>query len=87
MIDSWLEKTGQKWLVAEKGGSKEGKCTYADLSFLPWGNNAGWLLGKDLFEGGKKYQHYYEWMERIKARPAAAEMAKEKADAMSKASH
>lgn len=82
VIDGWLAKTGQKWLVAEEEGKgSEGKCTYADLSFVPWGANVNWLMGKDVFEGGK-YNHYNEWMERLKARPAVAAMLKEKAEAM-----
>lgn len=86
VIDGFLGKTGQEWLVAD-GGDKKGKCTYADISFIPWGNNLGWLLGRDLFEGGSKYPHYHAWMERLKARPAVAASLKEQADVKAKSAH
>jgi len=78
VIDSHLKKHNLKYLVAD-AENPEGKASYADISFVPWGVNAGWLLGKDIFADGQ-YASYKAWIDRVSARPAVKESLEHKAE-------
>lgn len=77
VIDAYLKKHGLKWLVAD-AENPEGKASYADISFVPWGVNAAGVVGKDIFADGA-YGAYKGWMDRVCARPAVKEALEEKA--------
>lgn len=83
VIDGWLKKTGQKYLVADEE-HKEGKYTFADLSFVPWGANVPWVMGKNVFENGQ-FADYKAWMDRVCARPAVKAALEHKAELAKKA--
>ncbi|KAK7413718.1 hypothetical protein QQX98_007433 [Neonectria punicea] len=62
VLDNILE--GKEWLVG-------GKCTYADLAFVPW-NTLVAVIGDTMekFEIDTKYKNYTAWHNRMLARPA-----------------
>ena len=47
-----------------------GKCSYADLAFVPWSAVGGWLLGVDDKEIASQYPNYSTWLGRLMSRPA-----------------
>jgi len=61
VLNSVLE--GKDYLVGDK-------CTYADLSFIPWAAGAPFALGEHKVDFEKEYPNYHAWMERLMARPA-----------------
>ena len=78
VLDQHLAKTGSSYLVGDK-------CTYADLSFLPWINLLNMLLEKD--EADKlsaELPHYTKWKEALFARPAVMKTFADRAKAMEK---
>ena len=77
VIDAHLKKHHLKWLVAD-AENPEGKASYADISFVPWGMGAAVVAGKDIFAEGA-YGAYKAWMDRVCARPAVKEALEEKA--------
>ncbi|OQV10201.1 Glutathione S-transferase, domain-containing protein [Cladophialophora immunda] len=62
VLDTHLANTKQAYLVGEK-------CTYADLSFVPWANLAKGLL-KELGQEKRldKFTQYNEWLGRLNSR-------------------
>lgn len=67
----------RQWLVG-------GKCTYADLCFVPWQELVPFIIG-----GKELVQHLLEqhpnvqvWMDRMKAMPEVRKVLQEKSDAM-----
>ncbi|KPM44376.1 hypothetical protein AK830_g2176 [Neonectria ditissima] len=62
VLDKILE--GKEWLVG-------GKCTYADLAFVPW-NTFVPAVGNTVekYEIETKYKNYWAWHQRMLARPA-----------------
>ncbi|KAK5949105.1 hypothetical protein OHC33_009846 [Knufia fluminis] len=77
VIDSHLKKHNLKYLVPDEQ-NPEGKPTYADIAFVPWGVNVGWLMGKDVFADGE-YPAYKGWFDRVTARAAVKEALDHKA--------
>ena len=73
VVDRHLREHGTGWLVG-------GKCTYADLVWVPWD-----MLMPFLLSDGQKvldeHPHFKKWHEAMMARPAVAKMAEEKAKA------
>ncbi|KAK2746056.1 glutathione S- transferase, nitrogen catabolite repression regulator [Myotisia sp. PD_48] len=73
-----------KWLAGgDDGGDGKGprqfllgdKCSYADLSFVPWNLYAPCMaLNVTPEELEKEFPYFSAWMERMKARPAVAAM-------------
>ncbi|KAG9246796.1 glutathione S-transferase [Calycina marina] len=57
--------TGKKYLVGEK-------CTIADISFVPWNEMLGFILGDKLasWDVEKNYPAYHAWHQSLLARPA-----------------
>lgn len=56
-----------------------GKCTYADLAFIPWFKSVPIAFGDEEVDLAKEYPNFGAWMERLSARPAvqkAAELQK-----------
>lgn len=78
VINAHLERTGQRYLVADEVHTG-GKLSVADIAFVPWGVNAAILAGgeDELFAGGKNAA-YREWLDRVTAEPFVAEALKEK---------
>lgn len=62
---------GKEYLVGDK-------CTYADLSFIPWATIAPFAMGEHKIDLGKEYPNYHAWMERLMARPAVKKVLAEK---------
>ncbi|KAL8952834.1 MAG: hypothetical protein Q9222_001269 [Ikaeria aurantiellina] len=74
VLDSTLVE--KEYLVGDK-------CSYADLSFIPWATLVPSLLGgveKD--EIARDAPHYSAWLDRLTARPAVKKVLEEKAEAM-----
>ena len=82
VIDSHLKKHNLKYLVAD-AQNPEGKPTYADIAFIPWGVSTAWLTGKDIFADGE-YSAYKGWIDRLTARHAVKEALDHKAELTSK---
>ncbi|KAL8736069.1 MAG: hypothetical protein Q9181_002583 [Wetmoreana brouardii] len=60
-----------------------GKCSYADLAFIPWATLAPSLLGGVEKEDiARETPHYSAWLDRLTARPAVRKVLEEKAEAM-----
>ncbi len=59
----------QDWLVG-------GKCTIADLSFIPWNAFAGKIMG-DKLDMEKMYPAVAKWTAAMHARPAVAKVLAE----------
>ena len=70
---------GKQWLVGDK-------CTYADLSFIPWAKGAPNLLGGKEVDFKKEYPNYDAWLQRMYARPAVKRMMEEQDKAKAAAS-
>ncbi|CAF9941178.1 MAG: glutathione S- transferase, nitrogen catabolite repression regulator [Alectoria fallacina] len=59
------------------------KCTYADLSFVTWYQLAPYITGDTKIDFKGDYPHYYDWMERLTARPAVKKVLEDKQKASS----
>jgi glutathione S-transferase len=75
VLDSVLRKN--KYLVGDK-------CTYADLSFIPWHNMIPFILGEDKLDIAGTYPRYHAWMGDMLARPAIKKVLQDKANAVGK---
>lgn len=67
--------SGKEYLVGDK-------CSYADLSFIPWALLAPDLLGDEKIDFAAEYPNYHAWLERLLARPAVKKVLKEKEEAI-----
>ena len=65
--------SGKEYLVGDK-------CSYADLSFIPWAVVAPMILGEE-FDFAAEYPNYHAWLERLLARPAVKKVLKDKEEA------
>ena len=70
VIDSYLERENLQFLVRDVDDAGKvignGKFSFADLSFVPWHGLIDFVAGdKDIFKGGKKYEHYKAWIDRV----------------------
>lgn len=54
VIDAHLKETGTGWLVGDK-------CTYADLSFIPWDMMLGFLMGDEAPAILEAHPHFKKW--------------------------
>ncbi|KAI1778210.1 glutathione transferase [Hypoxylon cercidicola] len=72
VVDSTLGKQRQKlglavddavWLVGDK-------CTYADLSFIPWNTLLGTLFPRGTLDIKQEFPEYYQWNANMAKRPA-----------------
>ena len=77
VINSHLQETGTSWLVGDK-------CTYADLSFIPWDMMLGFLMGDEAQPILEQNPHFKQWHERLMARPAVQKIAQDKQKAAMK---
>ncbi|RYP83973.1 hypothetical protein DL770_005275 [Monosporascus sp. CRB-9-2] len=67
-VDEMLRVTGVLEKALEKGDWLVGdKCTYADLSFIPWQRAVPKFAGEDIYE---KFPKVGAWMKRMESRPA-----------------
>jgi len=77
VLEGWLAQQ-KKDAAGVEGGVSNGtsddgpwlvgsKCTYADLSFIPWQKIVAHLLSKDEYDEDK-YPHVKDWMDRMCAR-------------------
>jgi len=78
VIDATLKKSGGEWLVGDK-------CSYADLSFVPW----YWLCPAIMGEGfnkewESKYPTSWAWYQRMQARSAVKKAREDREKAMAK---
>lgn len=71
VLDGQLAKTGG-WLVGSK-------CTYADLSFVPWDNMIGFIMGEDGQSVFDNAPHFKKWHEAMSQRPAVKKVNEYKA--------
>ncbi|KAL3255725.1 hypothetical protein ABHI18_008098 [Aspergillus niger] len=69
--------TDREWLVGDK-------CTYADLSFVPWQDLVPLVVGDQrvVQELTEQFPHVEAWMQRMRARPEVQKVLKEKSEAM-----
>lgn len=77
VLDNHLAKTGTGWLVGNK-------CTYADLSFVPWDMMLPFLMGDEGTKVMESAPHFKKWHDAMMARPAVAKIAQDKQAASSK---
>ena len=71
VLDMALE--GKEWLVG-------GKCSYADLSFVPWATMVEFVYPEGVKEINQ-LPNYKPWMDRMLTRPAVKKILEEKAKA------
>ena len=76
VLDSVLAKNGGGYLVG-------GKCSYADLSFIPWALFVPGLGIPD-FDIEKECPHYSAWLKSLTERPAVSKVLKDKEAAAAK---
>ncbi|KAJ5110085.1 hypothetical protein N7532_002730 [Penicillium argentinense] len=71
------ELSERQWLVG-------GKCTYADLVFLPWQDMVSWMMGDGWDEGefARQFPFVTAWVARMKQLPEVAQVLFEKQQAM-----
>lgn len=69
VLNRVLEK--QDWLAG-------GKYSYVDVAFVPWYEVVPWAASEIDLE--KEFPKLYEWLNRIKSRPAVAKVLKDKAE-------
>lgn len=72
VLERALRDNGGLWLVGDK-------CTYADLSFVPWQQKARKFGGEDLYE---KYPLVGAWMERMERRDSVMKVGKDQEEAV-----
>ncbi|KAF2083209.1 glutathione S-transferase [Saccharata proteae CBS 121410] len=70
VIDRHLAKQGTAYLVGSK-------CTYADLSFVPWHQMLGFLMGPD-FDPSKEAPYFARWNKTLMERDSVKKIAEEK---------
>lgn len=58
-----------------------GKCSYADLAFVPWYQLAPFLDQKGTLDLDKNYPNYAKWMMSLLERPAVKKVLADKAEA------
>ena len=58
---------GKEYLVGDK-------CTYADLSFIPWAAIGSRLFAQEKIDPEKDYPNYHAWLKRLHARPAVVKI-------------
>jgi len=78
VVDKHLE--GKEWLVGDK-------CTYADLAWLPWGNNVPVLMIDQEGFSIDEYPNYKAWMERMVTRPKVAKVLQDREKAIAEEKH
>ena len=64
---------GKKWLVGDK-------CTFADLSFLPWHGIVPAIWKDEKLDIAGKYPDYHRWTEEMSARPAVKRAREKEAE-------
>ena len=64
-----------------------GKCSYADLSFVPWFNMLPFLFEDEKLDVASDYPNYNAWMERLLARPAVRTVLEAKQAAIANSTH
>ena len=67
---------GKEYLVGNK-------CSYADLSFIPWYGMVDFILGDSKLDLKKDYPNYAAWIDRLLARPTVKKIMADKTKAMS----
>ncbi|OJI98054.1 hypothetical protein ASPVEDRAFT_24961 [Aspergillus versicolor CBS 583.65] len=72
VLEKALKDNGGQWLVGDK-------CTYADLSFVPWQQKARIFGGEDLYE---KFPLVGAWMERMEGRDSVKKVVKDQEEAV-----
>ena len=70
VLNNWLD--GKEYLVGNK-------CTYADLSFIPWYTGVAMAMEGVEIDMAKEYPHWHAWMERLQARPAVQKVSQDQA--------
>ncbi|KXG52878.1 uncharacterized protein PGRI_081340 [Penicillium griseofulvum] len=78
-VTSVLDKAlqGRQWLVGDK-------CTYADLSFVPWQDLLSFFHGDQVETLARDFPNVDAWMGRMRARDDVKKVLEEKALAMEK---
>jgi len=62
--DDYLRDGGREWLVG-------GKCTYADIAFIPWDNGLSqFIFSEGEVDWEKEFPDFSAWRQRLLARPA-----------------
>lgn len=77
VLDTHLKGEGTGWLVG-------GKCTYADLAFVPWHVLLSYLLGETQIDIEGKYPDYDKWTKRLVERDSVKKILEDRAKAMGK---
>ena len=78
-------------LLSDKEYLVGGKCSYADLAFIPWYQLVPFLQTKvteeqkEMLDLEKKYPHHAKWMKAMLERPAVKKVLAAKAEAMAAA--
>jgi len=54
VLDKHLKDNGTGWLVGDK-------CTYADLSFVPWDMMLTFLMGEEAVRLKERYPDFTNW--------------------------
>ncbi|KAF2147122.1 uncharacterized protein K452DRAFT_314344 [Aplosporella prunicola CBS 121167] len=75
VIDRHLKKQGTPYLVGDK-------CTYADLSFIPWYSSMPQWFPE--FDYKTEHPTFAKWLQAIMERPAAKKVAQDKENANNK---
>lgn len=70
VLDRALE--GQDWLVGDK-------CSYADISFLPWYESVSAKILVGVVDLTTEYPNLHKWLNRIRERPAVSKTLVDKA--------
>lgn len=78
MLDRHLE--GKEYLVGDK-------CTYADLSFVPWNHLLSFLMGDQSLDVAKEFPHFNAWNDRLEARPSVKKTYEIQAQARAEHGH
>ncbi|CAG8227684.1 unnamed protein product [Penicillium salamii] len=78
-VSGVLEKAleGRDWLVGDK-------CTYADLSFVPWQDLVPMFYAAEVGDLAREFPGVNAWMGRMKERPEVQKVLHEKSEAMKK---
>ena len=74
MLDSALKD--KDWLVG-------GKCSFADLAFVPWYGMVSFVDQESTLHLDKECPHYAKWMKALLDRPAVKKVMADKQAAMS----
>ena len=74
-------------LLSDKEYLVGGKCSYADLAFIPWYQLVPFIESKvteeqkEMLKLDEKYPHYAKWMKAMLERPAVKKVLADKAEA------